>query len=77
VNARPITIQDLTPIVLFIQHLKVLEDSGLISSHKKGRVRTCQVAPSTLVEAEQWMLQLRHYWGERLDALASYVELDD
>ena len=58
----------------FVQHLKVLEDSGLIRSEKTGRVRTCEIVTDNLTDAEQWIADLKRYWEERLDALAAYVE---
>ncbi|MEE8245082.1 MAG: metalloregulator ArsR/SmtB family transcription factor [Pseudomonadales bacterium] len=58
----------------FVQHLKVLEDSGLIRSEKVGRVRTCQMVTETLSSAEQWLVDRRKLLEGRLDALAKYVE---
>jgi DNA-binding transcriptional ArsR family regulator len=58
----------------FVQHLKVLEDSGLIRSEKVGRVRTCRMVTEKLSSAEQWIADRRRYWEDRLEALASYVE---
>ena len=58
----------------FVQHLKVLEDSGLIRSSKSGRVRTCEIVSERLSSAETWIADRRKYWEERLDALAAYVE---
>ena len=39
----------------FMRHLKVLEESGLIRSIKKGRVRTCQIDPQALIAAQGWL----------------------
>jgi len=39
----------------FMRHLKVLEDSGLVRSMKKGRVRTCQIDPQSLIAAQGWL----------------------
>jgi DNA-binding transcriptional ArsR family regulator len=62
----------------FVQHIRVLESSGLVRSEKVGRVRTCEVVPETLSSAEQWIADRRVLWNSRLDALAEYVEgLDD
>lgn len=58
----------------FLKHLKVLEDSGLISSRKVGRVRTCAVQPKRLMEAESWLVQRRELWEARLDKFTDYVE---
>jgi DNA-binding transcriptional ArsR family regulator len=58
----------------FVQHLQVLEASGLIRSEKVGRVRICEVCTDNLQLAEGWMGDLRKLWEQRLDALAAYVE---
>lgn len=42
-----------------VQHLQALEASGLVSSRKVGRVRTCQIEPETLGLAEQWLSERR------------------
>jgi len=56
----------------FVQHLKVLEDSGWISSSKSGRVRTCELKPEALERSAQW-LQEQASWAKRLNQLDSYV----
>ncbi|MCR9213615.1 MAG: metalloregulator ArsR/SmtB family transcription factor [Proteobacteria bacterium] len=58
----------------FMKHIGVLEDSGLISSKKVGRVRTCQIKQKTLTEAETWLEEQRAVWEGRADRLAAYVE---
>jgi len=50
-------------------HLKVLEESGLVTSRKQGRVRTCQVAPQILSQAEHWLSERRLMWKQNLDRL--------
>jgi DNA-binding transcriptional ArsR family regulator len=57
----------------FMQHLEVLEQSGLVRSIKKGRVRTCQLAPQTLGTAEHWMTKQRTIWEKRLDQFDDYA----
>ncbi len=57
----------------FLQHLKVLEDSGLIESKKTGRVRTCQMTPKSLTAAEAWIAEQRAIWEGRLDRLEAYL----
>jgi DNA-binding transcriptional ArsR family regulator len=57
----------------FMQHLNVLEDCGLVRSHKAGRVRTYQLAPKPLKAAEQWMVKRRMVWETRLDQLDTYL----
>jgi DNA-binding transcriptional ArsR family regulator len=56
-----------------VQHLHVLQDSGLVTSEKVGRVRTCRVAPRAMREAEQWIAQRRREWEQRLDRLGEYL----
>lgn len=57
----------------FVQHLKVLEDSGLIASEKRGRSRWCRLVPARFGEAADWMERERRRWDERLDRLDSYL----
>lgn len=58
----------------FSQHLDVLEDCGLVRSRKKGRVRTYQLSPEPLEDAEGWLSKQRRIWERRLDQLDSYLE---
>ncbi len=61
-----------------VQHLKVLEQSGLIRSEKRGRVRTCHIEPAPLSTAERWIAEQRALWEGRLDRLGDYLkELQD
>lgn len=63
--ARPLAMS--LPAV--VQHLAVLEESGLVSSEKVGRVRTCRVEPDALRAAEGWLSGQRTLWERRLDRL--------
>lgn len=56
-----------------VQHLQVLEASGLVASQKVGRVRTCQIRPGALSLAEQWINARRTEWERRLDRLGQYL----
>ncbi|HEX5225740.1 MAG TPA: metalloregulator ArsR/SmtB family transcription factor [Solirubrobacteraceae bacterium] len=56
-----------------VQHLQVLERSGLVRTEKVGRVRTCRVEPAALDGAERWIAERRHAWEERLDRLGAYL----
>ncbi len=58
----------------FMEHLTVLENSGLIASEKVGRVRTWQVKQKQLAAVEAWIVEQRALWEERTDRLADYVE---
>jgi DNA-binding transcriptional ArsR family regulator len=55
-------------------HLKVLEQSGLVTSQKLGRVRTCRVEPKMLSQAEGWIAERRQSWEQNLDRLGAYLE---
>jgi DNA-binding transcriptional ArsR family regulator len=57
----------------FVQHLKLLEESGLVRSEKSGRVRTYQIAPRRMKLAENWLVRQRTLWERRLDQLDDYV----
>jgi DNA-binding transcriptional ArsR family regulator len=57
-----------------MQHLAVLESSGLVRSQKMGRVRTCRIEPEALSLAEQWINQRRIEWENRLDRLGDYLK---
>ena len=59
-----------------LQHLKVLEDSGLVTSSKQGRVRTCQVDPKVLSQVERWVADRRALWESSLDRLGKFLEED-
>ena len=56
-----------------MQHLQVLEASGLVRSEKVGRVRTCRIDPAALRTAEQWIADRRSLWERRLDRLDAYL----
>ncbi|MEU4240950.1 metalloregulator ArsR/SmtB family transcription factor [Actinoplanes sp. NPDC026619] len=68
--AEPLTMS--LPAVL--QHLRVLEESGLVRSEKAGRVRTCRLEPAALQQAEQWIADRRAGWTARLDRLETLLE---
>jgi DNA-binding transcriptional ArsR family regulator len=70
--AEPLPIS--LPAVL--QHLHVLEESGLIRSEKVGRIRTCTIEPAALRSAEGWITQRRKGWERRLDRLGVYLAKD-
>jgi DNA-binding transcriptional ArsR family regulator len=57
-----------------MQHLQVLETSGLVRSEKVGRVRTCRIEPVPLHTAEQWISDRQSRWERRLDRLGDYLE---
>jgi DNA-binding transcriptional ArsR family regulator len=67
--ARPLAMS--LPAV--VQHLHVLEASGLVSSQKLGRVRTCAIQPQALRAAEGWVAERRTAWERSLDRLGDYL----
>ena len=71
--ARPLPMT----LAAVVQHVQVLEASGLIASRKTGRVRTCSLDPDALRSAEQWLTDRRSVWERRLDRLGAVLdELD-
>ncbi|HYX84178.1 MAG TPA: metalloregulator ArsR/SmtB family transcription factor [Gaiellales bacterium] len=56
-----------------VQHLQVLEGSGLVRSEKVGRVRTCRIDPVALRPVERWISARRASWETRLDRLGEYL----
>ena len=78
----PASVSDLAaplPISLpaVLQHLHVLEEGGLVSSEKVGRVRTVTIEPDALRPAERWIAQRREGWERRLDRLGDYLASED
>jgi DNA-binding transcriptional ArsR family regulator len=57
-----------------VQHLEVLQASGLVSSSKVGRVRTCRIEPAALRPVEHWIAARRSRWEHRLDRLGEYLD---
>jgi DNA-binding transcriptional ArsR family regulator len=56
-----------------VQHVQVLEASGLVRSQKIGRTRTCSINPAALRSAESWIAERRSLWERRLDRLGEYL----
>jgi DNA-binding transcriptional ArsR family regulator len=71
--AAPLTMS--LPAVL--QHLRVLEESGLVCSEKVGRVRTCRLEPAAMQAAERWIADRRAGWEGRLDRLGAFLGEDE
>lgn len=67
--ARPLAMS--LPAV--VQHLDVLQKSGLVRSEKIGRVRTCRLEPAPMRSIEQWIAQHRVTWENRLDRLSDVL----
>ena len=58
----------------FVQHLSVLEQSRLVKSKKRGRVRTYEIIPERFKVAEDWLSEQRQLWEARLDRFDKYVK---
>jgi len=56
------------------KHVRVLEDAGLVTTRKLGRVRTCKLGLRRLEEEAAWMEKYRQLWDARFDALDAVVE---
>jgi len=56
-----------------LQHLQVLEASGLVSSEKTGRVRMVRIEPAVMETAESWFTKRRAIWERRLDRLGEFL----
>ncbi|MET3917161.1 DNA-binding transcriptional ArsR family regulator [Variovorax sp. OAS795] len=57
----------------FMKHLRVLEEAGLISRTKEGRIVRCELSPRPMQEAAVWLSRYEKFWTGRLDALARYL----
>ena len=78
-SAGPATVSELAApfdmkLPSFVQHLSVLEQSRLVKSKKRGRVRTYEIAPERFKVAEDWLTARRQLWEARLDQLDRYVK---
>jgi DNA-binding transcriptional ArsR family regulator len=78
-SRRPTSVSDLAKpfqmsLPAVMQHLAVLEGSGLVVSEKIGRVRTCRIEPAALSMAEHWINERRAEWEHRLDRLGDYLK---
>jgi len=68
--ARPLAMS----LAAVLQHVQVLEASGLVRSQKSGRTRTCSINAAALRSAEQWISARRALWERRLDRLGEVLE---
>src|SRR5258708_3494530 len=71
--AEPIKIT----LAAVVQHLQVLEESGLVQTEKVGRVRTCSIEPAGLSVAAQWIGDRRSIWERRFDRLGDFLSEPD
>ena len=78
-SAGPATVSELAApfdmkLPSFVQHLSVLEQSRLVKSKKRGRVRTYEIVPQRFKVAEDWLTARRQLWEARLDRFDQYVK---
>jgi len=67
--AKPLQIS----LAAVIQHLEILEKSGLVRTEKVGRVRTCCIEPQGFLLAERWINERRTAWEQRFDRLGELL----
>jgi DNA-binding transcriptional ArsR family regulator len=78
----PLSVSDLAKpfdvtLAAVMQHLQVLEQSGLVRTEKVGRVRTCRIDPAGFGLAEQWFEERRASWQRRFDRLSALLDDED
>lgn len=78
ISRGPISVSQLAEpfdmtLAAVVQHLQVLEESGLITTQKIGRVRTCNIERAGFQAAEAWIADRRSIWDKRLDALGDLL----
>ena len=56
------------------QHLRILEEAGLVLTQKLGRTRSCQLQPGGLARLQSWASDRRSIWEKRLDDLADFLD---
>jgi DNA-binding transcriptional ArsR family regulator len=75
----PATVSDLarpfaTTLASIVQHIQVLEGSGLIQTAKVGRTRTCRVSKQAVAQVEDWLSARRRLWEDRFDRLGALLQ---
>jgi DNA-binding transcriptional ArsR family regulator len=75
----PATVSDLArpfdvTLASIVQHIQILEGSGLIVTAKMGRTRTCQVSSDAIARVESWLSERREIWERRFDRLGALLE---
>jgi DNA-binding transcriptional ArsR family regulator len=81
-TAGPVSVSELAAplqmtLAAVVQHLQVLEESGLVHTEKLGRVRTCRIDPAGLSVVDQWIKDRRSLWEKRLDTLGDLLAESD
>lgn len=77
--ARPMSVKELAKptdltLAAVVQHVQLLEASGLVSTRKSGRVRTCSLCTDGLSTVEDWLAARRVMWERRLDLLGDVLD---
>jgi DNA-binding transcriptional ArsR family regulator len=77
-SVGPASVSDLArplPMTLsaVVQHLKVLEEAGLVKSAKVGRVRTCSLDIGAMHRVESWIAERKRFWEQQYDQLEAYL----
>jgi DNA-binding transcriptional ArsR family regulator len=81
-SGGPMSVSDLAQpfdvtLAAIVQHLQVLEESGIVRSEKVGRVRTCRLDLAGLRLAERWIAERRSLWERRLDRLGELLAQEE
>ena len=81
-TAGPVSVSELAAplqmtLAAVVQHLQVLEESGLVHTEKLDRVRTCRIDPAGLSVVDQWIKDRRSLWEKRLDTLGDLLAESD
>ena len=81
-SAGPVSVSHLAEplritLAAVVQHLQVLEESGLVQTEKTGRVRTCRIESKGLSVVERWINDRRSLWERRFDRLGKLLDEPD
>lgn len=57
-----------------LKHIGILEDAGLVQTHKKGRTKYCRLNTAPMLEAAEWLTFYERYWTGRLDGLEKFLD---
>lgn len=79
VSQGPVSVSDLAKplkmtLAAVVQHVQVLEESGLVHTEKIGRVRTCTIESRGLDLAGKWIAERKSQWERRLDRLGALLD---
>ena len=60
----------------FLKHVQVLEDAGLVTTVKQGRVRRCELRPQPFAETIGWLDDVRARWERRIDRIEAFAQAE-